>query len=296
MRQNAAYGGAARPAKTAERPLADFTIEQDWAAYTDEEHEIWRTLFHRQERVLRDRACAEFLDGLQGLGVVADGIPDFRRLNDVLSRKTGWRIVAVPGLVPDAVFFEHLASRRFPSTCFIRGRAQLDYLEEPDIFHDIYGHLPLLMNPVFADYMQAYGEGGLEALRLDALHYLARLYWYTVEFGLVRTPEGLRIYGSGIASSKGESVYCLEDPKPNRIGFDLLRVMRTRYRIDAYQETYFAIEGFDRLFGATRPDFSLYYRALRQEGDLSPGAVLPGDVVLHRGCSGAARIDKKGPR
>lgn len=289
MRQNAAYGGAAGPARAAESPRADFTIEQDWAAYTDEEHDVWRTLFRRQERVLRDRACGEFLDGLRGLGVAADGIPDFRRLNDVLSRKTGWRIVAVPGLVPDAVFFEHLANRRFPSTCFIRGRAQLDYLEEPDIFHDIYGHVPLLMNPVFADYMQAYGEGGLEALRLDALHYLARLYWYTVEFGLVRTPEGLRIYGSGILSSKGESIYCLEDPRPNRIGFDLLRVMRTRYRIDAYQETYFVIEGFDQLFRATRPDFSPYYRALRQEGDLSPGAVLPGDVVLHRGCSGARR-------
>lgn len=297
MRQNAAYGGAAGPARSAASPRADFTIEQDWAAYTDEEHDIWRTLFHRQDRVLRDRACGEFLDGLRGLGVAADGIPDFRRLNDVLSRTTGWRIVAVPGLVPDAVFFEHLANRRFPSTCFIRSRAQLDYLEEPDIFHDIYGHVPLLMKPVFADYMQAYGEGGLKALRLDALHYLARLYWYTVEFGLVRTREGLRIYGSGIASSKGESVYCLEDSRPNRIGFDLLRVMRTRYRIDAFQETYFVIQGFEQLFTATRPDFSLYYRALRQEADLPPGAVLPGDVVLHRGRSGASPVsDKKGPR
>ena len=277
-----AYAGAAG-AKMPANPRADFTIEQDWAAYTEEEHAIWRTLFHRQERILVGRACREFLDGLSGLGVAADGIPDFRRLNDCLSRSTGWSIVAVPGLVPDAVFFEHLANRRFPSTCFVRNWAQLDYLQEPDVFHDIYGHVPMLMNPVFADYMQAYGQGGLKALRQDALHYLARLYWYTVEFGLVRTSEGLRIYGSGIVSSKGESIYCLEDAAPNRIRFDLLRVMRTEYRIDDYQETYFVIDGFEELFEATRPDFTPYYAALRREPDLAPGTLLPVDNVLHRG-------------
>src|SRR5262249_19921086 len=155
-----------------------------------------------------------------------------RRLNAVLESATGWRIVAVPGLVPDAVFFAHLAQRRFPSTRFIRRRDQLDYLEEPDIFHDICGHVPLLMNPVFADYMQAYGQGGLKASRLGHLRHLARLYWYTVEFGLIATPAGLRIYGSGILSSAGESVYCLDDPRPLRLGFALERVMRTRYVID----------------------------------------------------------------
>jgi phenylalanine-4-hydroxylase len=278
-----AAAAAARGSQPAVSLRADYTIEQDWDAYTEEEHAIWRTLFHRQERLLPGRACGEFLAGLAGLGVAARGIPDFRRLNEALGRATGWRIVAVPGLVPDDIFFEHLANRRFPSTCFIRRRGQLDYLQEPDIFHDIYGHVPLLMNPVFADYMQAYGEGGLKALRLGALRRLARLYWYTVEFGLIRTDAGLRIYGSGILSSKGESIFCLDDPAPNRLGFDLLRIMRTEYRIDDFQESYFVIDGFRQLFDATRPDFTPYYEALAALPDIAPGEVLPTDNVVRRG-------------
>ena len=278
-----AYAGAAAPAHhRAPSTQADFTIAQDWASYTAEEHDIWRTLFRRQEALLKGRAAPEFLAGIADLGVAADGIPDFRRLNDVLGRATQWSIVAVPGLVPDAIFFEHLANRRFPSTCFIRGRDQLDYLQEPDVFHDIFGHVPMLVNPVFADYMQAYGQGGLKALGLGALHNLARLYWYTVEFGLIETPEGLRIYGSGIVSSKGESVYAVEDPRPNRLGFDLMRVMRTKYRIDDFQSTYFVIRGFEELFEATRPDFTPYYAELGRLSDLEPEAVLPSDRVLHR--------------
>jgi phenylalanine-4-hydroxylase len=258
-------------------------IAQDWRAYSVEEHAIWRTLFHRQEAVLKNRACDEFLEGLARLGVAADAIPDFRRLNEVLGRATGWSIVAVPGLVPDGVFFEHLANRRFPSTCFIRHPEQLDYLQEPDIFHDIFGHVPMLMKPVFADYMEAYGRGGLKALRLGSLHRLARLYWYTVEFGLIATPAGPRIYGSGIVSSKGESIYCLENAAPNRIGFDLLRVMRTPYRIDRYQASYFVIDSFDQLFAATQPDFTPYYAALEGLAEIAPEAVLSSDRVLHRG-------------
>ncbi len=203
--------------------------------------------------------------------------PIFARLSDVLERTTGWRIVAVPGLVPDAVFFAHLARRRFPSTCFIRRPDQLDYLQEPDVFHDICGHVPLLMNPVFADYMQAYGEGGLKAQGLGHLQHLARLYWYTVEFGLIATPAGLRIYGSGILSSAGESIYCLDDPRPHRLGFDLRRVMRTRYRIDRFQETYFVIDDFAQLFEATRPDFTPIYREIAVLPDLDPDAVLDCD-------------------
>ena len=167
-----------------------------------------------------------------------------------------------------------MATWRFPSTCFIRHADQLDYLQEPDIFHDVYGHVPMLMNPVFADYMQAYGQGGLKALGLDSLHRLARLYWYTVEFGLIRTPSGLRIYGSGIVSSKGKSIYSLESPVPNRIGFDLLRIMRTKYRIDDFQETYFVIDSFDQLFDATRPDFTPYYADLAGKPDFEPGTIL----------------------
>ena len=251
---------------------ADFTIEQDWQGYGEEQHAVWRLLFERQQKLLVGRACGEYLDGLGALGVAAGGIPDFRRLSDVLERTTGWRIVAVPGLVPDAVFFAHLAHRRFPSTCFIRRRDQLDYLQEPDVFHDICGHVPLLMNPVFADYMQAYGEGGLKAQGLGHLERLARLYWYTVEFGLIATTAGLRIYGSGILSSAGESLYCLDDPRPKRVGFDLRRVMRTRYRIDRFQQTYFVIDDFAQLFEATRPDFTPIYREIAALPDLDPGA------------------------
>ncbi len=255
----------------------DFTTEQDWRGYGEEQHAVWRLLFERQQRLLVGRACGEYLDGLSALGVAAGGIPDFRGLSDALDRKTGWRIVAVPGLVPDAVFFGHLARRRFPSTCFIRRRDQLDYLQEPDVFHDICGHVPLLMNPVFADYLQAYGEGGLKAQGLGHLQRLARLYWYTVEFGLIATSAGLRIYGSGILSSAGESVYCLDDPHPHRLAFDLRRIMRTRYCIDRFQDTYFVIDDFAQLFEATRPDFAPIYRELAALPDLEPDAVLGGE-------------------
>ena len=255
----------------------DFTIEQNWEDYSEEQHAIWRLLFERQQRLLLGRACREYLEGLSRLGVAADGIPDFRRLSDVLDRATGWRIVAVPGLVPDDVFFAHLARRQFPSTCFIRRRDQLDYLQEPDVFHDICGHVPLLINPIFADYLQAYGEGGLKALGLGHLQRLARLYWYTVEFGLIATRDGLRIYGSGILSSAGESVYCLEDPRPRRLRFDLRWIMRTGYRIDDFQQLYFVIDDFQHLFDATRPDFALIYREIAVLPDLDPSDHLDQD-------------------
>jgi phenylalanine-4-hydroxylase len=261
----------------------DYTMEQPYGRYSAGDHAVWRQLFERQAAVLQGRACDEFLSGLAGLGVARDGIPRFERLTEALTRATGWRIVAVPGLVPDDVFFAHLAGRRFPVTWWIRRPEQMDYLQEPDVFHDIYGHVPMLMNPIFADYMQAYGEGGLKALKLGALGYLARLYWYTVEFGLIRTPAGLRIYGSGIVSSRGESIHCLESDAPNRIGFDLLRIMRTGYRIDTFQKTYFVIDGFGELFEATRPDFTPYYERLRGLPQIPSGEVLPEDRVLHRG-------------
>jgi phenylalanine-4-hydroxylase len=274
----------------------DFTIEQNWEGYSEEEHAIWRLLFERQERLLAGRACREYLEGLGALGVAARGIPDFRRLSEILERTTGWRIVAVPGLVPDAVFFDFLAQRRFPSTCFIRRRDQLDYLQEPDVFHDIFGHVPLLMNSVFAGYMQGYGQGGLKALGLGHLERLARLYWYTVEFGLIATAEGLRIYGSGILSSAGESVYCLEDPRPQRLGFDLRRIMRTRYHIDRYQDTYFVIDGFDQLFEATRPDFTPVYREVSKLPDLEPDQVIAQDRRFCPPCPPPKVGEKNGPQ
>lgn len=261
----------------------DYTIDQQWSLYTPEQHGLWQALFERQQKLLPGRACDEFLSGMHQLGVAANGIPDFRRLNDVLNKATGWQIVAVPGLVPDDVFFEHLAHRRFPSTCFLRTKEQMDYIQEPDVFHDVFGHVPLLVHPVFADYMQAYGLGGMKALRQGALKRLARLYWYTVEFGLIHTPAGMRIYGSGILSSPGETVFALSDPAPNRIGFDLMRIMRTEYRIDDFQESYFVIDSFQQLFDATAPDFSSYYKTLESEADFAPGDVNGEDKVFTYG-------------
>ncbi len=258
----------------------DFVIDQGWDQYTPEHHAIWRTLFERQAKLLPGRACGEYLRGLAQLGVAAEGIPDFERLSDILERATGWRIVAVPGLVPDETFFRHLANRRFPATNWIRTPEQMDYLQEPDVFHDVLGHVPMLIHPVFADYMAAYGRGGLKAAGLGALHRLSRLYWYTVEFGLIHRPEGLRIYGSGILSSRTESVYCLEDPRPRRLAFDLRRVMRTRYHIDRFQDTYFVIDGFDQLFEATRPDFAPIYRDLEHLPDIAPDETVPGDRLV----------------
>ncbi|HTP38166.1 MAG TPA: phenylalanine 4-monooxygenase [Steroidobacteraceae bacterium] len=249
----------------------DWTIPQDHGHFTPGEHQTWTTLYERQAALLPGRACQPFLDGLDQLDLKGAGIPRFDDLNERLGALTGWKVVAVPGLVPDEVFFEHLANRRFPSGNFIRRPDQLDYLQEPDVFHDVFGHVPMLTDPVFADYMQAYGRGGLRALGLGRLHNLARLYWYTVEFGLLQTAQGLRIYGAGILSSSSESVYCLEDPRPTRIDFDLERVMRTPYRIDDLQDRYFKIESLQQLLDATAgQDFGPLYERL---------AVLP-DLVI----------------
>jgi phenylalanine-4-hydroxylase len=262
----------------------DFTIDQHWDRYGAHEHAIWKTLFHRQAAILPGRAAREFLDGMGTLDLVADAIPNFEKLSDSLEKATGWRVVAVPSLVPDAIFFDHLANRRFPAGQFIRRADQLDYIEEPDVFHDVFGHVPMLAHPVFADYMEAYGKGGQRALaEFGRLKNLARLYWYTVEFGLVDSPEGLRIYGSGIVSSRAESIYAVESPSPNRIGFDLERVMRTDYRIDDFQESYFVISSFEELFRETYKDFGALYRKLGHGPAYRPGDVLPGDVVHTRG-------------
>jgi phenylalanine-4-hydroxylase len=262
----------------------DWTIPQAWSDYTPEEHALWDRLFERQSALLPGRVIPAFLDGLNILRLSRPGIPDFAELSERLSARTGWTVHAVPGLVPDAVFFEHLAHRRFVAGRFIRRPDQIDYLQEPDIFHDVFGHVPLLADPVFADYMQAYGEGGLRSMRFGAIHKLARLYWYTVEFGLIRDREGLRLYGAGIASSHGESLFALDDPSPNRIAFDLKRVMRTDYRIDDYQQSYFVIDSFDQLLHQTRDtDFAPLYGELATLPDIDMAAILPDDQVLTRG-------------
>jgi phenylalanine-4-hydroxylase len=258
---------------------ADYTVDQDWAAYSSAEHELWKRLYARQSALLPRYACDEFLDSLATLNF-STGIPKFDEINPKLKVATNWQIVAVPGLLPDDVFFNHLAHRRFPVTVWLRNPAEFDYIVEPDIFHDFFGHVPLLFDRTFADYLEAYGKGGVKAKGLNALNYLARLYWYTVEFGLIETPKGLRTYGAGILSSGGELPHCIESTKPSRIRFDLLRVMQSKYKIDTFQETYFVIKDFKELFDATAPDFTPYYSELRTRPELTANTVLPTDFLV----------------
>jgi len=258
---------------------ADYTVTQDYARYTESEQQLWKRLYARQSALVPQYACDEFVDILGALNFGA-GIPHFDEINAKLSSATGWALVAVPGLLPDDVFFTHLANRRFPVSVWLRTLAEFDYVVEPDIFHDFFGHVPLLFNPTFADYLEAYGVGGVKAKGLNALDYLARLYWYTVEFGLIQTPRGLRTYGAGILSSRGELPYAVNSPKPNRVAFDLQRVMQSHYKIDTFQETYFVIESFDELFLATAPDFTPYYAALATRDAIAANEVLATDRLI----------------
>lgn len=226
---------------------ADWTVPQDGAAYGAEDHAVWRLLVDRQTALARRHACPEFLQGLEALGIDR-AIPDFATVSTRLAARTGWRLVGVPGLIPDAAFYDHLAHRRFPVTVWIRRRDELDYLVEPDLFHDFFGHVPLLAHPVFADYMQLYGQRGVEAG--PAVGRLARLYWYTVEFGLIRTDRGLKAYGAGILSSASEVRHALSSPDVERLPFDARTVMNRPYEIDRLQNTYFVLDDFRQLFDA----------------------------------------------
>lgn len=259
-------------------------INQNWNDYTAEQHGIWDMLYTKLADLLPDRAAPDFMAGLDALDLHKGGIPNLDALSDCLEPLTGWRIVGVPGLISDPEFFELLANRRFPASTFIRRPDQINYIQEPDIFHDIFGHVPMLSNPVFADYMQAYGEGGIKSLKFHALRNLAALYWYTVEFGLIKTPDGLRIYGAGIVSSPAETVFSLESRSPNRIKFSLKRVMQTDYKIDDFQQTYFVIDSYDELFKATAErDFTPIYRTLANKFEYSPEQTLPKDQIIHHG-------------
>lgn len=254
------YGQGDRPPRgDYAQARADYTCDQQWERYTAADHDLYRRLYERQAAQLPGLACEEFIAAVKHLGA-PDRIPRFEQLSETLHRATGWEVVAVPGLIPEEAFFALLAERRFPVTGWIRKPEEFDYVVEPDVFHDLFGHVPLLFNPMFADYMQAYGAGGLKASRLEACEYLARLYWYTVEFGLIKTPAGLRAYGAGILSSAGELRHSVTSPAPQRLPFDLERIMRTRYRIDDYQASYFVIDSFQQLFEATAPDFAPIYR------------------------------------
>jgi phenylalanine-4-hydroxylase len=259
----------------------DWTIPQRWSEYTPFEHSTWDLLYSRQVEQLRDLVVPSFMRGLDVLAMAEAGIPNFEILSDRLRRRTGWTVVAVEGLVPDETFFEHLANRRFVAGRFIRSPDQLDYLQEPDIFHDVFGHVPLLADPIYADYMQAYGQGGLRAMGVGQIRRLAHLYWYTVEFGLIRDSSRLKLFGAGIVSSHGESQYALHDPKPLRVGFDVRRVLRTKYEIDAYQQNYFVIDSFEDLLRKTVDiDFGAIYDELATLPDIPVGKVLPTDVLF----------------
>jgi phenylalanine-4-hydroxylase len=281
-------GRAATPANLCDEArmttTADWTIPQRWGDYSPAEHAMWDRLYARQAAMLQGRAAPAFLAGIDVLRMSKPGIPDFAELSERLQALTGWQVVAVPGLVPDEVFFGHLAERRFVAGRFIRTPEQVDYLEEPDVFHDVFGHVPLLADRVFADYMQAYGRGGRRAAGAGAIARLARLYWYTVEFGLVRDGNALKLYGAGIVSSHGESIFALDDPSPNRLGFDLRRLMRTPYRIDDYQQVYFVIDSFEDLLRQTlETDFGPLYAELAALPDLGIATIAAGDRVIARG-------------
>ena len=274
------YGQGERPPRgDYAQARADYTCEQDWAAYTPEQHDLYRRLYERQAVQVQGLACEEFIGAIKHLGAPTQ-IPRFEALSEKLLRATKWQVVAVPGLIPEEAFFALLAERKFPVTGWIRKPDEFDYVVEPDVFHDLFGHVPLLFDPVFADYMQAYGAGGLKASRLEACEYLARLYWYTVEFGLINTALGLRAYGAGILSSAGELRHSVTSREPQRIGFDLERIMRTRYTIDTYQTSYFVIDSFDQLIAATAPDFTPIYGRVAGQGELAADARVASDRLL----------------
>ncbi|MFM6992534.1 MAG: phenylalanine 4-monooxygenase [Rhodoferax sp.] len=271
------YGQSERPPRgDYARAAADYTCDQNCAAYTEADHDTYRRLYARQSALLPGLACDEFIAALPALGAV-DAIPRFEDINRRLLPATGWQLVGVPGLIPDVPFFTLLAERKFPVTDWIRKPEEFAYIVEPDVFHDLFGHVPLLFNPVFADHMQAYGVGGLKAHRLGAAEKLARLYWYTIEFGLIRQRNGLRAYGAGILSSSAELQRSVTNPEPKRIALDVLRAMRTRYIIDSYQKTYFVIDSIQDLFDKTAPDFTPLYAALRDLPDVEAGQSLASD-------------------
>ncbi|MEO7390894.1 MAG: phenylalanine 4-monooxygenase [Ramlibacter sp.] len=267
------YGASERPPRgDYSRAGPDYTCPQDYAAYTTADHATYRRLYERQAALVPGRACDEFIAALPSLGA-SDYIPRFERINEKLNKATGWEIVGVPGLIPEVPFFTLLANRKFPVTDWIRTPEEFDYIVEPDVFHDLFGHVPLLFNPIFADHMQEYGKGGLKAHRLGACELLSRLYWYTIEFGLIRQKDGLRAYGAGIISSPGELRHAIESTEPLRLPLDIERVMRTRYKIDRYQQTYFVIQSFQELFDKTAPDFTPIYEGVKRMSELTADAI-----------------------
>jgi phenylalanine-4-hydroxylase len=265
-------------------------VDQEWANYTLEQHATWQALYERQIEALHTRACPEYLTALDVLGFSCTAIPDFNEINSRLRAITGWEVVATKGLIKSKSFFDMLKNRKFPSGSFIRRKDQLDYLEEPDIFHDLFGHIPLLTNPSYANYMYEYGKGGARALEYKTTKNLARLNWWTVEFGLIQTTAGLKIYGAGLLSSYSEALYCLDNPSAHHLVFDLERCMRTRVYINDMQPCYFVIDSFEDLFNqAVNTDFSPLYKNFKGSDGFEkieeylPFDIHPNDSVLREG-------------
>jgi phenylalanine-4-hydroxylase len=274
------YGQGDRPPRgDYARARADYTCDQRHDSYTDADHDTYRKLFARQRAQLPGLACEEFIAAVDRLGS-PERIPSLGDVSARLKPATGWELVAVPGLIPEEAFFALLASRRFPVTDWIRKPEEFDYVVEPDIFHDLFGHVPLLFIPLFADYMQAYGQGGLKASRLESCEQLARLYWYTVEFGLIKTAQGLRAYGAGLLSSAAELRHSVTSKEPRRLPFDLERLLRSEYRIDSFQSSYFVIDSFQQLFEATAQDFAPIYERVRLQAGIPAGDLLPGEQEI----------------
>ncbi|MXO54930.1 phenylalanine 4-monooxygenase [Erythrobacter pelagi] len=265
--------------------LGEDWLEPKQTEYDSDDDAIWNDLFARQMEVLPGRAATAFMQGLEKLDLGRGGVPDFGDLSAELGRLTGWSVVPVPMLIPDHVFFWHLANRRFPAGNFIRTRETFDYIQEPDVFHDVFGHVPMLTDPVYADYMQEYGKAGWKAMRHNRLKALGSLYWYTVEFGLLQeAPGDIRAYGAGILSGPTEVVYAVEAESPNRIMLNVDRVMRTDYVISDLQPTYFVIKSFEDLYQQTvERDFDRLYRTLDPGFTYANTAVIDVDDVLHPG-------------
>jgi phenylalanine-4-hydroxylase len=221
--------------------------------YTDEENAIWRDLITRQIPMLPGRACPHWIKALETMQLPLDRVPQIAELNAALEPHTGWNVWPVPALIPFTKFFSLLAERKFPVATFIRSRKEFDYVEEPDVFHEVFGHTPVLTDHRFGAFIQAYGKAGMAADTKDHAM-LARLFWFTVEFGLVRSDEGVRAYGSGIMSSPGELMYAVESDIPQRKPFDPIEALRTPHRIDIYQTVYFLLESYDQLFDLAQRD------------------------------------------
>jgi phenylalanine-4-hydroxylase len=266
---------------------ADYVTTQDWHAYHAAEHHLWAQLYGRQVAIAKRYAADAFLAGLARLQMPEDQVPRF----DVASRKlhalTGWSIVPVPGLIPEDAFFLHLAKRQFPVTVWLRRPDEIDYLVEPDVFHDFFGHVPLLSQPVFADYLQEYGRKGIEAIQLGTTKMLTRLFWYMVEFGLIRGDDGIKAYGAGMLSSATETAYSVDSKSPHRLKFDLARVMRTDYRIDSFQQSYFVIDDFSELFTAMQQPFAPLYADLHGLPLVPATELIETDEVLQLGTQSA---------